>query len=140
MARTNEIEGAMNTIIGKGSKLEGKMTVAQSIRIDGSFKGEINATDTLIVGTTGELTDVSINVKNAIIGGKIKGNVTATSKVTLESSSRLEGDLTAKLLVIEEGSLFTGNCKSGEQAFAQSTAKAQEPEAETKPVTEKPRF
>ncbi len=138
MARTNEIEGAMNTIIGKGSKLEGKMNVAQSIRIDGSFKGEINATDTLIVGTTGELTDVSISVKNAIVGGKIKGNITASSKVTLESSSRLEGDLTAKLLVIEEGSLFTGNCKSGEHAVSPPASKT--PEDEQKPVSEKTRF
>jgi cytoskeletal protein CcmA (bactofilin family) len=70
----------------------------------------------LIVGSTGELTDVSINVKNAIIGGKIKGNVVASSRVTLESSSKLEGDLTTKLLIIEEGALFIGNCKSGDQS------------------------
>jgi cytoskeletal protein CcmA (bactofilin family) len=73
----------------------------------------------LIVGTTGELSDVTINVKNAIIGGKIKGNITASSKVILESSSRLEGDLTAKLLVIQEGSLFTGKCNSGDGAVSQ---------------------
>ena len=115
MARNNEPEGAMNTIIGKGTKFEGKMEVAQSLRIDGIFKGTIDASDTLIVGSTGELTDVTINVKNAIIGGKIKGNVNASSKVTLESSSRLEGNLSAKLLVIEEGALFSGNCNSGER-------------------------
>jgi len=114
MARNNEPEGAMNTIIGKGTTIEGSMEVEQSIRIDGKFKGSLKATDTLIVGATGELEDVSVTVKNAIIGGRIKGNVIASSKVTLESTSRLEGDLTAKLLVIEEGSLFTGNCKSGE--------------------------
>ena len=112
MARTNEVEGAMNTIIGKGTRLEGTMEVAQSLRIDGIFKGQVKASDTLIVGTTGELTDVTVQVKNAIIGGVVKGNIVASSKVTLESSSRLEGDLTAKLLVIEEGALFTGNCKS----------------------------
>ena len=114
MAR-NEPEGAMNTIIGKGTKFEGKLEVAQSLRIDGIFKGTIDASDTLIVGSTGELTDVTINVKNAIIGGKIKGNVNASAKVTLESSSRLEGNLSAKLLVIEEGALFSGNCNSGER-------------------------
>ena len=114
MSKNNVPEGAMNTIIGKGTKFEGNMDVAQSLRIDGTFKGSINATDTLIVGSTGELTDVSINVKNAIIGGKIKGNVVASSRVTLESSSRLEGDLTTKLLIIEEGALFIGNCKSGD--------------------------
>ena len=119
MARNQEPEGAMNTIIGKGTSIEGSMEVTQSIRIDGAFKGSLKATDTLIVGSTGELKEVTVSVKNAIIGGKISGNVTASSKVTLESTSRLEGDLTAKLLVIEEGALFSGNCKSGEQITAQ---------------------
>ena len=116
MARNNEPEGAMNTIIGKGTKIEGTMDVTQSLRIDGSFKGSLNTNDTLIVGSTGELMDVTLKVKNAIIGGMVKGNVTATNKVTLESTSRLEGDLTAKLLIIEEGALFSGNCRSGDGA------------------------
>jgi len=115
MARNQEPEGAMNTIVGKGTKIEGTMEVTQSIRIDGAFKGTLKATDTLIVGSTGELNEVTVSVKNAIIGGKISGNLVASNKVTLESSSRLEGDLTAKLLVIEEGALFSGNCKSGDQ-------------------------
>jgi cytoskeletal protein CcmA (bactofilin family) len=109
----NEPEGAMNTIIGKGTKIEGSMEVSQSLRIDGVFKGSLSTTDTLIVGSTGELIDVTIKVKNAIIGGIIKGHVAATNKVTLESTSRLQGDLSAKLLVIEEGALFSGNCASG---------------------------
>ena len=122
MARNNESEGAMNTIVGKGTSIEGTMTVTQSIRIDGAFKGTLNATDTLIVGATGELSDVIVSVKNAMIGGNIKGNITASNKITLESTSRLEGDLTAKLLVIEEGALFTGNCKSGENTPQQKPA------------------
>ena len=131
MAKYNDPEGAMNTIIGKGTQVEGNMKVAQSLRIDGSFKGSINASETLIVGSSGELTEVKVNVKNAIIGGKIKGDVTASNKVTLESSSRLEGDLTAKLLVIEEGSLFTGNCQSGDQVAPQK------PPLEKKPLLNK---
>jgi cytoskeletal protein CcmA (bactofilin family) len=115
MARNNEPEGAMNTIIGKGTRIEGTMEVTQSLRIDGSFKGTLTTSDTLIVGATGELADVTLKVKNAIIGGVVKGNVIASNKVTLESTSRLEGDLSAKLLIIEEGALFTGNCKSGDR-------------------------
>ena len=115
MAKHNEPEGVMNTIIGKGTKIKGDMEVSQSLRIDGTFKGSISATDTLIVGTTGELAEVTVKVKNAIIGGKIKGNISASNKVTLESTSNLEGDLSAKLLVIEEGALFSGNCKSGDK-------------------------
>ncbi len=115
MLRNQEPEGAMNTIVGKGTKIEGNMEVTQSVRIDGSFKGSLSASETLIVGSTGDLSNVTVNVKNAIIGGKITGNITASNKVTLESTSRLTGDLTAKLLIIEEGSLFSGNCKSGDR-------------------------
>jgi len=127
MSRQNDSEGVMNTIIGKGTKIEGQMEVAQSIRIDGLFKGSVTATDTLIVGTTGELNDVSVKVKNAIIGGKIRGNILASNKVTLESSSNLEGDLTAKLLIIEEGALFSGNCRSGDKLEPHTTPLGQRP-------------
>lgn len=120
MARNNEPEGAMNTIIGKGTRIEGTMDVSQSLRIDGSFKGALATSDTLIVGATGELVDVTLTVKNAVIGGIVRGDINASGKVTLESTSRLEGDLSAKLLIIEEGALFSGNCRSGDRGAAPS--------------------
>ncbi len=83
--RTHEPERAMNNIIGKNTTIDGKMEIAQSIRIDGTFKGSLTATDTLIVGSTGELSDVTIKVKNAIIGGNTKGYITASDRITLVS-------------------------------------------------------
>ncbi len=115
MAKNLEPEGMMNTIIGKGTKIEGNIEASQSMRIDGFFSGTLTATDTLIVGTTGELVDVTVHVKNAVLGGTIKGNIKVTNKVTLEGTAKLEGDLTAKLLVIEEGAVFAGNCYSGRE-------------------------
>ncbi len=135
MAKNNEPEGAMNTIIGKDTRIEGSMKVSQSLRIDGFFKGNLSASETLIIGTTGELSEVSIHVKNAIVGGKIKGDIVASSKITLENSSRLDGDLTAKLLVIEEGALFSGNCKSGDQVKISSPkSETEDKKPDNKPV------
>ncbi len=114
LSKTYEPERAMNTIVGKNTNINGTMEIAQSIRIDGTFKGSLTATDTLIVGSTGNLSDVTIKVKNAVIGGKINGHITASDRVTLEDTSRVEGDLTARLLTMKEGASFFGNCKSGE--------------------------
>ena len=114
LSKTHEPKRAMNTILGKNTNIEGKVEFVQSMRIDGTFKGSLTATDTLIVGSTGKLSDVTIKVKNAIIGGKIKGNITASDRVILEGTSRVEGDLTARLLTINEGASFFGNCKCGE--------------------------
>ena len=107
-------EEVMNTILGKNTKIEGNMEVVKSVRINGTFKGLLTAKDTLIVGSAGELSDVTIKVKNAINKGSIKGNITASDKITLEGTSRLEGDITTKLLIVKENASFSGNCKCGE--------------------------
>ena len=122
MTRNNKNELVMNTIIGKGTHVEGNIEVEQNLRIDGSFTGQLKVSETLIVGATGELTDVSVKVKNATIGSKVKGNVTASGKVILESSSRFEGELTTKFLVMDEGASFTGKCCSGDNAFRNTSS------------------
>ena len=115
--------GVMNTIIGKGTVLNGTLKVEQSVRIDGKIKGEVNATETLVVGKTGELQEAKVRVKNAVIGGKLYGTVEASNRIILENQSVLLGDIKARLLVIEEGATFSGNCDSGDQAQKKATLK-----------------
>jgi cytoskeletal protein CcmA (bactofilin family) len=49
-------------------------------------------------------------VKNAIVGGKIKGKIFASGKVVLESKSSFHGELKTSKLVIDEGAIFEGVC------------------------------
>jgi len=49
--KTNDLE--ITGFIGKGMKVEGQLSFEQTVRIDGSFKGEITSPGTLVVGETG---------------------------------------------------------------------------------------
>ena len=104
--------GELNTLIGKGSILEGNLTVQHSLRIDGKLIGKIKSSDSIIVGKEGEI-EGEVEVKNAVVGGKIKGKVVASGKVTLESSSVFNGELKTSKLVIDEGSIFDGTTQMG---------------------------
>ena len=110
---SQSVRHELNTIIGKGSYIEGKVNIQNSIRIDGKIKGDITTTGTLTVGPEGEITGNSL-VENAVIGGKIKGTLKANSKVILESSSIFVGDLKTQRLTIDEGAVFEGNCQMRE--------------------------
>lgn len=99
----------LNTIIGKGSLIEGKIKIKNSIRIDGKIKGEISSTGTVTVGSEGEV-EGTINAANAIIGGRVRGKMVIDSKIILEKNSVLIGDLTTQKLNISEGAIFDGNC------------------------------
>jgi cytoskeletal protein CcmA (bactofilin family) len=102
-------EGGLNTIIGKDSKIEGNIEVEGGLRVDGAVKGKISATDTLNVGESG-MVEAEVDVKIAVIGGKVMGNILAHEKIELQSKAMVEGDITTKNLIVEEGAVFHGNC------------------------------
>ncbi len=108
-------EGRLNSILGKGCKFKGTIEVEGTLRIDSEFEGVVNCPDTLVVGKTG-IVKAEINVKNAIIGGKVVGNINATNKIELQSGSHIEGDIQTHRLVIDEGVFFEGSCKMGGRA------------------------
>ena len=109
---TNVQEGRLNSILGKGCKFKGTVDVEGTLRIDAEFEGVVNCPDTLVVGKTG-VVKAEINVKNAVIGGKVIGNINATNKIELQSGSHIEGDIHTHRLVIDEGVFFEGSCKMG---------------------------
>ena len=105
-------EGKLNSILGKGCKFKGTVDVEGTLRIDSEFEGVVNCPDTLVVGKTG-VVKADINVKNAVIGGKVIGNIKASNKIELQSGSHIEGDIHTHRLVIDEGVFFEGSCKMG---------------------------
>ncbi len=99
----------LNTIIGKGSVIDGKIKIKNSIRVDGKVKGEISSSGTTTIGSEGEV-EGTINASNAIIGGKVRGKMNVQSKIILEKNSVLVGDLKTQKLNIAEGAIFNGDC------------------------------
>ncbi len=128
MAKLNG--GQINTIIGKGSTLEGTFNINNSLRVDGSIKGKLTVGDSLTVGKEGVI-EADIKTKKATVAGRITGTLEASERVVLESSSTLQGDLKTKLLIIEEGAVFIGNCQSGKE-FKDLSSIPRPPEREQK--------
>jgi cytoskeletal protein CcmA (bactofilin family) len=102
-------EGGLNTIIGRDSKFEGVLEVEGGLRVDGTVKGKISATDMLSVGDSGVI-EADVNVKTAVIGGKIMGNILAQERIELQAKAVVEGEIQTKNLIVEEGAVFHGSC------------------------------
>lgn len=96
-------------IIGKGMTLEGKLTFSETVRIDGSFKGEIDATGSMVVGDGGYV-EGNIKVGSAIVTGEIKGVLEASVRVELRAPAKMFGDIKTPNLIIGDGVVFEGSC------------------------------
>ena len=112
--KNTKYEGRLDTIIGKGTKIEGTMIVEGSTRIDGLVSGKLESNDVITIGPEGEV-KAEVKAKSIIVGGRVEGNLEAAEKIELQSKAELHGDLIAKSLLIEHGALFhgTSNMKSG---------------------------
>lgn len=95
--------------IGKGMRFEGKLSFDGTVRIDGHFKGEINADGVVFVGE-GALVEGDINVGGAVISGEVTGMVNAQKRVELQAPAVMTGDIKTPTLLIGEGVIFEGNC------------------------------
>jgi len=107
--------GELNTIIGRGSVIEGTLTVQNSLRVDGKIVGTVQVSDSLIVGKDGEI-EGEVRVRNAVIGGKVKNKILASGKVVFESKAVVYGEVKTSRLVIDEGAVFEGKCTMSEEA------------------------
>ena len=100
---------ALNTIIGRGSHFEGKLTVDNSVRIDGVFKGELICSGELTISQSGEADATLMQCKDAYIDGVVNGTVRA-DKVRLDTQSRFTGDVYTDSFTVSEGAIFHGSC------------------------------
>ena len=94
-------------IIGNGTNIKGDINASGDIRIDGSIVGNLTTAGKLIIGEQGYI-EGETSVKIADISGSYKGKLTASELVILRATSKFDGDLFTKKVVIEEGSVFNG--------------------------------
>jgi cytoskeletal protein CcmA (bactofilin family) len=114
----------LNTFIGSDSVLHGKLSIENSIRIDGRIEGEVSSTGVLTVGPNGEV-EGDIFAVSSIIGGKVRGSISSTKSIVLEAQSVFIGNLTTAKLTIAEGAMFEGKCTMLEEDGVKNNGKQQ---------------
>ena len=100
----------ITTILGKGSEFEGKLCFEGTLRIEGSFRGEIRSEAVLVVGEGAEV-NAEVHVGTIIINGNVHGNITATHSVEIRCPGKVVGNLVTPSLTIEKGVVFEGACQ-----------------------------
>lgn len=95
------------THIAPGTRVQGQLSGATELLIEGEVEGEIRVEAAVMIGADGVVKGpVSANLVR--VGGRVEGNVQATERVEVAPSGTLEGDITAPRVVIAEGAFFKG--------------------------------
>src|ERR1700694_4328190 len=94
--------------IGKSLVIKGEVTGSESLYIDGRVEGSIHLPGNRVtVGRNGVIA-ANITAREAVILGKVRGNVSATDRVDIRNEGSLTGDVIAQRISIEDGAFFKG--------------------------------
>jgi len=93
--------------IHEGCEVEGTLAVESSLRIQGEFRGRIQAGKTVTVDERATVTG-DIQARTVIIHGAVVGDLNASREVVIHSTGRLHGDVKAPAFELARGAFLNG--------------------------------
>ena len=112
MARDRTSQGSapesVISIVGPGMKIVGDCETDGTLRVEGAVQGSIRAAKAVVIGKDG-LVIGDVFTQDAVVSGRVEGSVTAESRLELQATCRIDGEVSTPRLQLEEGAVFNGS-------------------------------
>lgn len=105
-AKPNLSNATSDTVLGTSATLKGTLTSEGSVRVDGTFDGDISAEGNIVVGSAGKV-EGDLQGQAVTIRGVVRGDIDA-KHISVQRTGRVWGDLTTAALTTEEGGFIQG--------------------------------
>ena len=100
-------------MVGEGTVFEGTLRAESNVRVSGHIKGKLDVDGRVIVTQEG-VVEGELHAADADVAGSMRGEIYVSERLMLKSTARIDGTIEAGRIKVEEGALFAGQCKIGE--------------------------
>lgn len=97
----------IDTVIGSETSFKGVLHSQSSIRVEGSFEGEINSHGRIYIGQ-GCVVNAHLFAKDVVVAGEVIGNIEAIKSLHILKTGKVYGDISGDQLTIQEGGVYKG--------------------------------
>ncbi|MHA1166039.1 MAG: bactofilin family protein [Alphaproteobacteria bacterium] len=111
------------SVIGEDLTVEGNIISKGEVQLEGEVNGNIHCTS-LVIGDKA-LVEGGVVADDVIVRGRVVGSIRG-HRVTLQSSSHVEGDVFHQSLAIEQGAFFEGKSRRSDDPVADAIAASSE--------------
>jgi cytoskeletal protein CcmA (bactofilin family) len=105
------------TIVGRTSRVRGRLTGTGDVEVQGFVEGEIAVSGDVTVDAHG-LVGASVRGRRVTIRGAVQGDLHGEEAVLLEDGARVVGDVRAPRVSIATGALIRGYVETGDGGAA----------------------
>jgi len=122
------------SIIGPGMRITGDCDTEGAVRVEGVVQGNIRAGKSVVVGREGTV-EGDIFTQDAVVSGTVKGSLRAESRLELQSSARIDGEVLAERMQLEEGAIINGAIQMGKGTGLGASSTLELPPSQGNPET-----
>lgn len=97
------------SVIGESLHFKGELSAGEDLLIEGTVEGKINQGKCCLTLKPNGKILADVNATKIFIDGYVKGNLHASVGVTVRESGKVEGNIVAPKVAIEEGATFNGS-------------------------------
>jgi len=129
------------SIIGPGMKVVGDCHTEGTVRIEGLVEGSVRAGKAVVIGKQGAVRG-DVHTQDAVVSGHVAGTLVEESRLELQATSQIDGEVRTRRMQLEEGAVLNGTVEMGEKkkpAASSAPAPSQgSGEASTRPAAAAP--
>ncbi len=100
------------SIIGPGLRVVGDCDTTDTVRIEGHIEGSVRAHKAVVIGKGGRVNG-DIHTQDAVIAGAVKGSLVVESRLELQATCHIDGEISAARLQLDEGGVVNGTINVG---------------------------
>jgi cytoskeletal protein CcmA (bactofilin family) len=105
----------IRTFIDPGTHVSGKLSFTTPTRIEGRLRGEVRASDLLVI-TAGGVVQGTVWPTHLVVAGEIRGQILGADRVEIQAGGRVLGLIETRTLVLVPGAIFEGDCRMSAEA------------------------
>jgi cytoskeletal protein CcmA (bactofilin family) len=130
MARENAANApeTIISIIAPGMTIVGDCETDGTVRVEGTVEGSIRAGKAVVIGKQGMVSG-DVTTQDAVISGRVAGTLVAASRLELQATCQIEGEVFTRRMQLEEGAVLNGKVHMGQDLPKVTGAKSSGPGA-----------
>lgn len=102
--------GTLNGFLDQGCSIKGDVVFSELLRVHGQVTGTVRSEGELLVGEGG-VVEGEIAVGRLLVAGTVRGTVRVKERLVVHGSGRVLAEITAPVLVVDEGGIVDGTVK-----------------------------
>lgn len=102
------------SIIGPGMKVVGDCQTEGTVRIEGHVEGSVRAGKAVVIGKGGRVVG-DVFTQDAVISGHVVGTLVAESRLELQATCHIDGEVRTRRMQLEEGAVLNGTVEMGDK-------------------------